>query len=295
MNRSLRFVSKSKKRLTLLGAVSVALVAGVVAFAYWTTGGAGVGQAAVGTLATPMITAHSATGNAVSLTWSAVTPPGSGTVSYYALRDGGAAGGNCGTAASPITALTCTDNAPSSSSPTTYSYVVVAVWRSWTSTSASVSQLVKGGQTITFTSTAPANAKVGGATYTVTATGGASGNPVTFTSGTPTVCTSSGTDGATITFIAAATCTINANQAGNANYNAAPQVQQTFTVAKGDQTITFTSTAPAGAKVGGATYTATATATSGLTVTFAIATRRVSASPVERTAPPSRSSAQARA
>ncbi len=91
MNRSLRFVSKSKKRLTLLGAVSVALVAGVVAFAYWTTGGAGVGQAAVGTLATPMITAHSATGNAVSLTWSAVTPPGSGTVSYYALRDGGAA------------------------------------------------------------------------------------------------------------------------------------------------------------------------------------------------------------
>ena len=38
MNRSLRFVSKSKKRLTLLGAVSVALVAGVVAFAYWTTG-----------------------------------------------------------------------------------------------------------------------------------------------------------------------------------------------------------------------------------------------------------------
>ena len=215
-----------------------------------------------------MITAHSATGNAVSLTWSAVTPPGSGTVSYYALRDGGAAGGNCGTAASPITALTCTDNAPSSSSPTTYSYVVVAVWRSWTSTSASVSQLVKGGQTITFTSTAPANAKVGGATYTVTATGGASGNPVTFTSGTPTVCTSSGTDGATITFIAAATCTINANQAGNANYNAAPQGQQTFTVAKGDQTITFTSTAPAGAKVGGATYTATATATSGLTVTF---------------------------
>ena len=53
---------------------------------------------------------------------------------------------------------------------------------------------------------------------------------------------------------------IDANQAGNANYNAAPQVQQTFAVGKGNQTITFTSTAPAGATVGGATYTATATA-----------------------------------
>jgi len=37
---------------------------------------------------------------------------------------------------------------------------------------------------------------------------------------------------------------INANQAGNANYNAAPQVQQSFAVGKGNQTITFTSTAP---------------------------------------------------
>ena len=49
-----------------------------------------------------------------------------------------------------------------------------------------------------------------------------------------------------------APASIDANQAGNANYNAAPQVQQSFPVAKGDQTITFTSTAPAGATVGGA-------------------------------------------
>ena len=41
---------------------------------------------------------------------------------------------------------------------------------------------------------------------------------------------------------------INANQAGDANYNAAPQVQQTFAVGKGDQTISFTSTAPAAAR-----------------------------------------------
>jgi hypothetical protein len=262
-------------KLTLATGSVAAVVAVVGAFAYFTSAGTGTGSAAVGTLAATTITSHSATGDAVSLTWSAVTPPASGTVSYYVLRDGGAAGGNCGTAASPITTLTCTDNAPSASSPTTYSYVVVAVWRSWKSTSASVSQFVKGDQTITFTSTAPANAKVGGATYTVTATGGGSGNPVTFTSGTPSVCTSSGTNGATITFVGAGSCTVNADQAGNANYNAAPQAQETFTVARGDQTITFTSTAPASAKVGGATYTATATATSGLTVTFTSATPAV--------------------
>ena len=55
-------------------------------------------------------------------------------------------------------------------------------------------------------------------------------------------------------------CVLDANQAGNGTYNAAPQVQQTFNVAKGAQTITFTSTAPAAASVGGATYTAAATA-----------------------------------
>ena len=63
---------------------------------------------------------------------------------------------------------------------------------------------------------------------------------------------------------------IDANQAGNANYNAAPQVQQSFAVGKGDQTISFTSTAPVAAAVGGPTYTVTATATSGLPVTFTI-------------------------
>ena len=66
------------------------------------------------------------------------------------------------------------------------------------------------------------------------------------------------------------TCVIDANQAGNANWNAAPQAQQSVpVVAKGDQTITFTSTAPPAAKVG-PTYTVTATATSGPPVTFTI-------------------------
>ena len=154
-------------------------------------------------------------------------------------------------------------------SPSTYAYTVVTKWRSWTSTSAPASVLVKGSQAITFTSTAPAAAKVGGSAYTVTATGGGSGNAVTFTidAAASAVCS---IVGSTVSFTAAGSCVVNANQAGNGNYNAAPQAQQSFTVAKGDQTITFTSTAPASAKVGGVGYTPTATATSGLAVVLTI-------------------------
>jgi hypothetical protein len=109
---------------------------------------------------------------------------------------------------------------------------------------------------------------VGGPTYNVSATA-SSGLTVTFTidAAATSVCTIAGS---TVSFIGAGTCVIDANQAGNANYNAAPQAQQSFAVVKGDQTISFTSTAPAGAKVGGPTYTATATATSGLAVTLTI-------------------------
>lgn len=134
--------------------------------------------------------------------------------------------------------------------------------------------ITKVNQTITFTSTAPAAATFGGATYTATATA-TSGLAVAFTSATPTVCSSSGTNGATISFVGAGTCTVSANQAGNTTYNPAPQVQQTFAVAKASQTITFTSTAPAAATVGGATYTVSATATSGLAVTFTSATTNI--------------------
>jgi hypothetical protein len=129
----------------------------------------------------------------------------------------------------------------------------------------------QGSQAITFTSTAPTNAKVGGSTYTVTATGGASGNAVTFSSATPSVCTLSGS---TVSFVGAGTCTVNANQAGNADYLAAAQVQQSFGVTKNDQTITFTSTAPSDAVFGGS-YSAAATSTSGLTVTFSTDTASV--------------------
>ena len=85
----------------------------------------------------------------------------------------------------------------------------------------------KANQTITF-GAAP-TIVVGGA-GTVTASGGASGNPVTFSSTTPAVCTTSGINGSSVAGVAAGTCTIAANQAGDADYNPAPQVTQSFVV-----------------------------------------------------------------
>src|SRR4029077_20790016 len=126
----------------------------------------------------------------------------------------------------------------------------------------------KGTQTISFTSTAPAAATVAGPTYTVTATATPSSLPVAFTidASATSVCSISGS---TVSFTGVGTCVIDANQAGNANYNAAAAVQESFAVGKGSQTINFPSTAPA-ATVGGPTYTVTATASSSLTVAFTI-------------------------
>ena len=45
------------------------------------------------------------------------------------------------------------------------------------------------------------------------------------------VCSVSGTNGTTVNYAAAGNCVIDANQAGNSTYAAAPQVQQTITVA----------------------------------------------------------------
>src|SRR5579875_3022221 len=143
--------------------------------------------------------------------------------------------------------------------------------------------ITQANQAITFTSTPPSNAQVGGPTYTVTATGGASGNPVTFSidPSASSVCTIAG---AIVSFQATGTCVIDANQAGNANYLAAPQVQQSFAVGQGSQTISFTSSPPSNAVVGGPTYTVSATASSGLPVTLSIDASAASVCSLDRKA-----------
>lgn len=120
----------------------------------------------------------------------------------------------------------------------------------------------KANQTIGAISFNPATLGVGGTTAaSATAT---SGLAVNFTSTTPIICSVSGN---TVAGLLTGTCIVAANQPGNANFTAAPQVTQNITVTQGTQTIGAISFTPTTLAVGGTT-TASATATSGLAVTF---------------------------
>ena len=121
-------------------------------------------------------------------------------------------------------------------------------------------QVTQANQTITFA--ALANQPLGAAPFTVSATA-SSGLPVSFNSQTMSVCTVSGT---TATLVAVGTCTIQATQAGNANYAPATPVNQSFQVTQANQTITFA--ALANQPLGAAPFTVSATASSGLPVSF---------------------------
>ncbi|HZQ61861.1 MAG TPA: FG-GAP-like repeat-containing protein, partial [Casimicrobiaceae bacterium] len=122
-------------------------------------------------------------------------------------------------------------------------------------------------QTITFGALAAKT--YGDPAFTVSATA-SSGLTVAFVSLTATICTVSAT---TVTIVAGGTCTIQAQQAGNTIYAAAPNVNQSFAVAKLAQTITFG--ALAAKTYGDPPFTVSATASSGLTVTFASLTTTV--------------------
>jgi hypothetical protein len=118
---------------------------------------------------------------------------------------------------------------------------------------ASVSQTITiypTSQTITFTDGLPTSAPFSGQSYTLSATGGGSGNPVTFTATGPQTLV-----GNTLTITGVGTVTVYANQAGNINFQAAPQVSQSITVNPAQLTVTANSTSRA---VGAANPTFTA-------------------------------------
>ncbi|MGN6562082.1 MAG: hypothetical protein ACTHMU_05415 [Thermomicrobiales bacterium] len=90
--------------------------------------------------------------------------------------------------------------------------------------------------------------------FTVSATA-TSGLTVSFSSLTTPVCTVSGT---TVTVVSAGSCTIRASQADNSNYNAAPNVDHTFTVsATAASGLPVTFLASGVSSVNGATVTLT--------------------------------------
>jgi hypothetical protein len=97
----------------------------------------------------------------------------------------------------------------------------------------------KANQAIQITTHAPSTA-VYGTGFSVAATGGGSGNAVTF--GSSGACTNVG---ANFTMTSGTgTCTVTYDEAGNTNYNAAPQKTESVTAQKASQTIDVTTDAP---------------------------------------------------
>jgi hypothetical protein len=128
----------------------------------------------------------------------------------------------------------------------------------------------KGSQSVSFPG--PGGGTVGGS-ESLSATGGASGNPVVFvvdSSSGPGVCSVSGTNGATVSFAHAGSCVIDANQAGDTDYNAAAPASQTITVAQGSQAVSFP--APGGGTVGGSESLSATGGASGNPVVFSVDT-----------------------
>jgi len=128
------------------------------------------------------------------------------------------------------------------------------------SSDADAFDIVKADQTISFV--ALGNKTFGDPPFLVNATA-TSGLTVGFlASGNCSV------SGNSVTITGAGSCSVTAQQLGNGNYNAAPDVPRTFSIAKANQTITFA--ALAGKTFGDPAFTVTASASSGLGLTFGV-------------------------
>jgi multisubunit Na+/H+ antiporter MnhE subunit len=125
-------------------------------------------------------------------------------------------------------------------------------------------------QTITFAQPATPISYAPSLTVTLVASGGASGNPVVFTIDGASTGTGS-ISGSTLSITTPGTFVIDANQAGNSSYSAAPQVQRSLVVNKASQTINFTAPTSPVIYTSGLTISLTATGgSSGNAVVFAI-------------------------
>ncbi|GEM_PF-183278 len=165
---------------------------------------------------------------------------GQATVTFTAPGDGGSPittytatanpGGITGSCAGPTA---CAITVGSLTNGTAYTFSVTATNGAGTGSASAASNSVTpmANQIITFSQPPSYNF---GATPTLIASssyavgGGATGLAIGFTSSTTGVCTV--TSGGALTFVSAGTCTIDADQAGNASTNAASTVTRSFTV-----------------------------------------------------------------
>ncbi len=151
------------RRSLLAVMVGTVLVLGTVfgsvpAFGYWGAAGTASTTAAVGTLAPPTNVSASAVASTVSVSWTA--PAGLAPTGYYVTRTtDGTPMPACGSGpAALVTASSCSDTGVAAGSHT---YVVTAVFRSWTAVSAAVTVVVDASNKVAFTSGPAANVTAG--------------------------------------------------------------------------------------------------------------------------------------
>src|ERR1044072_1145252 len=158
-------------RTGIAGAVLVLIMVGSLssaAFAYFSTKGAGDATAGVSKLSTlTTVTATPAVGGTVALSWSAVVPPGPGTVTYAVSRNGGAPSGACPSASAQAPVTSCTDSGLDIG---TYVYVVTAYWRSWSASSPTATAKITVGQVTHLDLKAASPTPTAGATNNLTIT-----------------------------------------------------------------------------------------------------------------------------
>ncbi|CAK0763599.1 conserved exported hypothetical protein [Gammaproteobacteria bacterium] len=196
------------------------------------TGWSGSGCSGTGTCTVAMNAAKTVTATFTRITYAlTLNKSGAGSGTVTSSPSGISCGTGCTTAVRSYnggTGVTLTASVASGSTFTGWSGSGCAGTGTCTvtmSAAKTVTAVFKANQTIGAISFSSASLVVGGTTTasaTATSTLG-----VTFSSSTPSVCT---VNGRTVTGVAAGTCTIAANQAGNANYNAAPRVTRNLTV-----------------------------------------------------------------
>ena len=193
----------------------------------------GTGSVAIGKAATTTSVSFSGSapvGSPETVTATVSPTDNGGTVNFSATLGGSPVSlpASCTGASLSSGKATCTFTPTSAGS---YAFTATYAGDSNYATSSGTGSVAvaKGSQIITFTSSNPSPVTVGDASYTPTATA-TSGLAVAFTidaSSTPGACSISG---GVVSFTGAGTCIVDANQAGNANYFAAPEKQQTITV-----------------------------------------------------------------
>ncbi len=130
-------VRVTKGRLSIVGALVVALAVGTGVFAYWTATGTGSAGATVASFDAPdnVVASNTPGSGTVHITWDSVPGPDGGDVDGYYVRRfaGPTPSAACGTSPGTLTSsLSCNDLSVADGA---YTYKVTAVFRSWTAES----------------------------------------------------------------------------------------------------------------------------------------------------------------